>query len=130
MITIHKEFAKGPLEETEKHLGSSIYSVRENKTRFFGKRPPTKMSIPEMVEYYTVVDGKMTNINYARFVNSKPKALRLIAGQFKDGVIIILLGESNHDLHLVRTTELAFCQAKYTACNTFTAWLKDNPNPT
>ena len=47
--------------------------------RFFGKRPHTEMSIPKRVEYFTEVDGKMTNINYARFAGSKPKALRFIA---------------------------------------------------
>ena len=72
----------------------------------------------------------MTDINCARFADSRPKALRSIVGQRQDGDVIILLGTSNVDLHLVCTTKLAFQQAKYIACNIFMAWLKDNPNPT
>ena len=77
------ELVKGPHEEMKKHFGSSIYCVCVNKMRFSRKRPPTKtkMSIPERVEYFTKVDGKMTNINCARFVESKPRASHLIARQ-------------------------------------------------
>ena len=109
---------------------ASIYSVCGNTTKFFGKRPHTEMSIPERVEYFTEMDGKMTNINCTRFADSKPKALCLIAGQVQDGDVIILPGTSNFDFHLVRTTELAFCQTKCVAYNTFIAWLKQNPHPT
>ena len=72
----------------------------------------------------------MTDINCARFADSRPKALRSIIRQAQDGDIIILSGTSNLDLHLIRTAKLAFQQAKGNACNTFTAWFKDNPNLT
>ena len=71
----------------------------------------------------------MTDSNCARFVDSKPKALCLIAGQVQDGGVIKLPGTLNLDLHLVCTTELTFCQTKCISCNTFTAWLKENPKP-
>ena len=49
--------------------------------RFFGKQPHTEMSVPERVEYFTEVDDKMTDINCARFADSRQKALRLIIWQ-------------------------------------------------
>ena len=84
------------------------------------------MNILERVVYFTKVDGKITRINYARFADSKTKALCLIFGQVQDNDVITLQGTLNVDVNLVRTTELAFQQAKCVVCNTFTAWLKEN----
>ena len=94
--------------DREKYFGKSIYSVCGNKMRFFGNHPHTGMSILERVEYFTEVDGKMTDINCARLADSRLKALRSIVGQVQDGDIIILPRTSNFDLHLVYTTKLAF----------------------
>ena len=66
------------------------------------------MSIPERVEYFTEVGGKITDINYAKFADSRPKTLCSIIRQVQDGDVNILPGTSNLELHLVRTTELAF----------------------
>ena len=76
---VGKEFVKRPIGDRKKHFGSNIYNVWGNTMRFFRKRPHTKMSVLEKVEYFTEVDDTMININYARFADSKPKALRLIA---------------------------------------------------
>ena len=130
LVTICKELAKIPILDKKNHFGSSIYGVCGNKMRIFGKWSHTEMRIPERVEYCTEVDGRMTDINCTRFADSRLNALRLMEGQVQNGDVITLPETSNLDLQFVGTTELAFWQAKYNACNTFTAWLKDNPNPT
>ena len=97
-----------PILDRKRHFGKGIYGVCGNKMRIFGKLYHTEMIIPERVEYFTEVDDRMTGINCARFADSRPNALRLIVGQLQDGDAIILPGTANLDLHLVRTTELAF----------------------